>query len=198
MKAVLKNVPNILTLLRLAAVPLFIIVMNNGLYTVGIWVFVIAEITDVLDGIIARKFNLITAFGRIADPVADKLMQLTALFTLANLDRIMRIIPYLVLLKELFLLISGLYVMRRKVDMSAKWFGKLTSVLFFIGIMLAFFEVSRDITDTILWISVGMAVFAFIMYSGTISSRSTKPTRQRRLAHNALFRIRFSALITTL
>jgi len=164
MKTVLKNVPNILTLLRLAAVPLFIIVMNNGLCTVGIWVFVIAEITDVLDGIIARKFNLITAFGRIADPVADKLMQLTALFTLANLDRIMRIIPYLVLLKELFFLISGLYVMRRKVDMSAKWFGKLTSVLFFIGIMLAFFEVSRDITDTILWISVGMAVFAFIMY----------------------------------
>lgn len=164
MKMIFKNIPNILTLIRLAAVPLFIVVMDRGLVYVGIWVFLLAELTDVLDGIIARKYNLVTPFGRIADPVADKLMQLTALFMLASMDRIVKIIPYLVLLKELFLLVSGLYVMRRKVDMSAKWFGKLTSVLFFVGIMMAFCQVSRQVTDTILWISVGMAIFAFIMY----------------------------------
>ncbi|MCX7774041.1 MAG: CDP-alcohol phosphatidyltransferase family protein [Clostridia bacterium] len=164
MRMILKQVPNILTILRMAAVPFFVILMKNGSIYAAIGVFLAAEVTDVLDGIIARRYNLITPFGKIADPFADKLMQLTALFMLAERNWILQIIPWLVLFKELFLLISGLYLMRKNVDMSSKWFGKLTSVLFFIAIMMAFFGVARQITDTMLWVCVGMAVFASIMY----------------------------------
>ncbi len=164
MSAFYRNIPNLLTLLRMAAVPVFIFLMNKGKLFAAICVFLAAEITDVLDGIIARRYNFVTPFGKIADPLADKLMQLTALFMLADKDMILKIIPWLVLFKELFLLISGLYLMRKKVDMSSKWFGKLTSVLLFIAIMMAFFGVPRAITDTMFWICVGMALFASAMY----------------------------------
>ena len=129
MSTIFKHVPNLLTILRMAAVPVFYVLMRDDKITAAVWVFLFAEFTDVLDGIIARKFNLETPFGKIADPVADKMMQLTALFVLGGKDMIPAIIPYLVLFKELFLLISGLYLIRKNIDMSSKWFGKLTSVL---------------------------------------------------------------------
>lgn len=164
MRMILKNIPNILTLLRVAAVPVFIVSMLKNEHFLAIAVFLLAEITDVLDGVIARRFNLITPFGKIADPVADKLMQLSALFVFSIKDMIPKIIPWLVFGKELFLLISGLYLMRKKIDMSSKWFGKLTSVILFIAIMLVFLGVPRNITDPIFWLCVAMALFAALMY----------------------------------
>lgn len=166
MNVFFKNIPNLLTLLRMAAVPVFIVLMVNDEFYAAIGIFLAAEITDVLDGIIARRYNLITPFGKVADPLADKLMQLTALFMLAQRNMISLIIPWFVLCKELFLLISGLYVIRskKKVDVSSKWFGKLASVLLFIAIMMAFFNAPRVITDMMFWICVAMALFSAIMY----------------------------------
>ena len=139
MNNITKNIPNILTVLRMAAVPVFIVFMLKNMIYPAIIVFLLAEITDVLDGLIARRFNLITKFGKIADPLADKMMQLAALFMFSIRDMIPRIIPWLVLFKELFMLISGIYLIRKNFDMSSKWFGKLTSVILFISIMLVFF-----------------------------------------------------------
>ena len=139
MNNIKKNIPNILTILRMAAVPVFIVFMLKNMIYPAIIIFLLAEITDVLDGFIARRFNLITKFGKIADPLADKMMQLAALFMFSIRDMIPRIIPWLVLFKELFMLISGIYLIRKNFDMSSKWFGKLTSVVLFIAIMLVFF-----------------------------------------------------------
>lgn len=166
MSFLLKNIPNFLTILRMAAVPIFAsLMMDENLFAAAV-IFVLAEITDVLDGIIARQFNFITAFGKNVDPFADKLMQLTALFMLARRELIHGFVPWLVLFKELFLLISGLYILKskKKVDVSSKWFGKLTSVLLFIAIMLVFLNVPSAITDTMFWICVGMAIFSAVMY----------------------------------
>ncbi|MGI6084132.1 MAG: CDP-diacylglycerol--glycerol-3-phosphate 3-phosphatidyltransferase [Acetivibrionales bacterium] len=164
MGIIIKNIPNILTILRMAAVPVFIFFMRKAMFYPAIITFLLAEITDVLDGVIARRYNLITEFGKIADPLADKMMQLAALFMFSIKDMIPKIIPWLVLLKELFLLISGIYLYRKKIDMSSKWFGKLTSVIMFIAIMLVFLGVPRYITDVIFWICAAMALFAALMY----------------------------------
>ena len=164
MNSIIKNIPNILTVLRMIAVPVFIVFMLQEMIFAAIIVFLMAETTDVLDGFIARRFGLITKFGKIADPLADKMMQLAALFTFSVKDMIPRIIPWLVLFKELFMLISGLYLIRKNFDMSSKWFGKLTSVVLFIAIMLVFIGVPRHITDVIFWLCVGMALFAALMY----------------------------------
>lgn len=146
------------------AVPVFIVFMLQDMKYQAILVFLMAETTDVLDGFIARRFGLITKFGKIADPLADKMMQLSALFTFSAKDMIPRIIPWLVLFKELFMLISGLYLIRKNFDMSSKWFGKLTSVVLFIAIMLVFIGIPRHITDVIFWLCVVMALFAASMY----------------------------------
>ena len=159
-----KNIPNILTVLRMCAVPVFIVFMLKDMKISAIIVFLLAAATDVLDGLIARRYDLITKFGKIADPLADKMMQLAALFMLSFRDTIPRIIPWLVLSKELFMLISGIYLIRKNFDTSSKWFGKLTSVLLFIAIMLAFLDIPRSITDVIFWLCVATAIFAALMY----------------------------------
>ena len=74
MKRIIRYVPNTLTLMRLAAVPVFAWLMLQGRLTAAMWLFLVAEATDLLDGFIARRFNVMTVFGRIADPAADKLM----------------------------------------------------------------------------------------------------------------------------
>ena len=161
------NIPNMLTLLRLAAVPVFAVFMQNGKNFEAIVVFLVAEFTDVLDGYIARRYHLITPFGKVADPFADKLMQLTALFMLAGNRLISGAIPWLVLAKDLFLIISGIYIIKskKKVDVSSKWFGKLTSAFLFIAIMLTFFNVPRAITDAMFVICVIMALLSAVMYA---------------------------------
>ena len=164
MKFIVKNIPNILTVLRITAVPVFIVLMLNNEFYPAIAVFLLAEITDVLDGIIARRYDLITPFGKVADPVADKLMQLSALFMFSIKDMIPKIIPWLFFGKEFFMLVSGIYLIRKKIDTSSKWFGKLTSVILFISIMLVFLEVPRTITDAIFWVCVVMSLFAALMY----------------------------------
>ena len=164
MSVIFKNIPNILTMLRMAAVPVFVVFMLKDQLSIAVTIFILAELTDVLDGFIARKYNLITPFGKIADPLADKLMQLAALFMFSLKDMIPKIIPWLVFCKELFMLVSGIYLIRKKFDMSSKWFGKLTSVILFVTIMLVFFDVPRQITDVMLWLCVCMAIFAALMY----------------------------------
>jgi cardiolipin synthase len=161
-----RNIPNILTILRLAAVPVFIFYMKSGKTFEALVIFLAAEITDVLDGVIARRYDLITTFGKVADPFADKLMQLAALFMLADSRMISRTIPWLVLTLDLFMIISGIYVIKKKkkVDVSSKWFGKLTSSLLFITIVLTFFRVMREITDPLLILSAAMAILSVVMY----------------------------------
>jgi cardiolipin synthase (CMP-forming) len=158
-------VPNGLTILRMIMVPFFAFLMLKDRIDLAVWVFLAAAATDMLDGFIARKYQVITFFGKIMDPLADKLMQLTALFMLARVNYVMAIIPWLVLVKEMFLFISGMFLIRKKVDMSAKWFGKITTVLFVFAITLTFFGIPKLVTDILLWLSLGMAVFAACMYT---------------------------------
>ena len=80
------NLPNKLTVLRLSLVPIFVVIMmiSNALWAsaVGLALFIIASLTDMLDGKIARKYNLITDFGKFMDPLADKFMVIGAMFVI--------------------------------------------------------------------------------------------------------------------
>ncbi len=79
------NLPNKLTILRVLMIPLFIVVLLSGYYYVSAVIFVLAALTDALDGYIARKYNLVTNFGKIMDPLADKLLVTAALVCLVEL-----------------------------------------------------------------------------------------------------------------
>ncbi len=78
------NLPNLLTALRMALIPVFVLVYGRGLTALALLIFLAASLTDCLDGYLARKWNQVTPFGKLFDPMADKLLLLSVLFCLAR------------------------------------------------------------------------------------------------------------------
>ena len=164
-----KNIPNILTILRFILIPVILYFIFTGHYLLGFIFFTISGITDILDGAIARKFNLITNFGKLMDPLADKLTQISVLATLV----FQKIIPFwiliVVLLKELLMIIGASFLYGKDVVVYSKWFGKL--VLFYLAIVCSLIIKEFALTgiwqnlDFILYcIAVIATIFSFIMY----------------------------------
>ena len=167
------NVPNILTLIRLILVPVMGVCMFKEMYVASAIIFLVASITDVLDGYIARHYNQITDFGKFFDPLADKLLSVTALFFLAFNGRISEtsaflnwIIPALVVAKELLLGIGGLVLYKSKrVIRGASWYGKGATVFFFIAILLLMFDKTILLGRAAIVIAFICSIFALIMYA---------------------------------
>ncbi|MEN8908204.1 MAG: CDP-diacylglycerol--glycerol-3-phosphate 3-phosphatidyltransferase [Clostridiales bacterium] len=164
---ILLNIPNFLTLSRLIIVPIFGMYLFKEEYLIAVLLFVVAGITDVLDGYIARKYNLISNFGKVADPIADKLMQLTALFLLTYLNKIQFYILSILLLKEILMAIGSISLYKNdKYIVSASWYGKLSTVIFYFVIIILIIYGKNDlISNLLIWIAVIFAIFAFYMYS---------------------------------
>ncbi|MDR1135295.1 MAG: CDP-diacylglycerol--glycerol-3-phosphate 3-phosphatidyltransferase [Clostridiales Family XIII bacterium] len=96
----IKNLPNQLTVLRVMMIPAFIIVLMNGHYYSSAVIFAVASVTDALDGYIARKYDLITNFGKLMDPLADKILVVSALVCLVELGDIPGWIVIIILARE--------------------------------------------------------------------------------------------------
>ena len=134
-----KHVPNILTIIRFSLIPVLICFALENHYIAVIVILTISGITDVLDGFIARKFNLITNFGKLMDPLADKFTQITLLGILTFQKIIPIWIIVVVIIKE-FLMISGAsFLYGKELVVSSKWYGKLATVLFYIAIVCSLF-----------------------------------------------------------
>ncbi|MDO5555698.1 MAG: CDP-alcohol phosphatidyltransferase family protein [Clostridia bacterium] len=134
-----KHVPNILTIVRFLLIPIIIIFAIQDKYIETIIVLTISGFTDILDGYIARRFNFISDFGKLMDPLADKATQITILGVLS----IQKIIPLwiiiIVLVKE-FLMVSGAsFLYGKELVVSSKWYGKLATVLFYVAIVCSLF-----------------------------------------------------------
>lgn len=138
------NIPNILSLIRLGLIPVFVGVYFSGLphdSLIAGLIFLVAFLTDVADGYIARRFNMITRLGRLLDPMADKLMKATAVTCMT----IRGVIPIWVIIilvaKELTMLIGSIVFFKRLKDVpSSNWFGKvaegyLCALVFFLIIV---------------------------------------------------------------
>jgi len=166
------NIPNILTVIRLILIPCFTYVFfldtPNSL-TYAMIIFLVAGVTDVLDGFIARKFNMVTKVGAVLDPLADKLMLLTVLgcFTLKNY------LPYwvitIVLIKELLMIAGGIYLYfhKEKVVIPANKYGKVATVVFYTAIVLTTFNVGAAYNDILIGGAIFMTMVAFVVYLRT-------------------------------
>ena len=170
-KNIQKNIPNILTIFRFILIPIILYFIFTRHYLLGFIFFTISGITDILDGAIARKFNLVTNFGKLMDPLADKLTQISVLATLV----FQKIIPFwilvVVLLKELLMIIGASFLYGKDVVVYSKWFGKLATVLFYLAIVCSLINKEFALTgvwqnlDFILYcIAVIATVFSFVMY----------------------------------
>jgi len=163
----LLNLPNLLTILRFFLIPLFVLVFFSSLkynYLIAIGIFLISGITDVLDGFIARRYNMVTKFGKLFDPLADKLMILSVLWCLAYKGYIHSIIFYIVLFKELFMIIGSVILYGKiKIVVSANIYGKIATVLFYVAIVSLLLNIKMSFY--ILIVAVIFAIFALIMYT---------------------------------
>ena len=165
------NLPNKLTLLRIIMIPVFVVLLyldfpfNN---LVALAVFILASITDTLDGYIARHFNMITNLGKVLDPVADKLTQGVVAFCLCV--KIPTVIPLLVLLvfKELFMSVAGIWVLKRTgKPFGAFWWGKVSTTIYYIAIIiLVLGETALPYWAILLlvWTPFAALLFSLIMY----------------------------------
>ena len=135
----LKYIPNILSVIRILLVFVFIYLLfvPENIFA-AIIVFLIAGMTDVLDGILARKNNWITNLGKILDPVADKFMQFTVLigFSIKGILPWWFSLPFF--LKDIATLVMGAIVIRRRsVAVVSRWYGKLAVCLFYATVVLS-------------------------------------------------------------
>lgn len=127
------NLPNKLTILRIVIVPFFVIALTIEAIPFGKWIalglFIVASLTDFLDGYIARKHNLITDFGKFADPLADKLLVCSALICLLGLQKINVYVVLIIISRDFIISGFRLIAASKGVVIAAEWFGKVKTAL---------------------------------------------------------------------
>ncbi len=130
------QIPNMLTTMRLLLVPVFGYLLFANSYKEAFVMLLVIGITDVLDGYIARKYNMITKLGTVLDPIADKLVQATAIAVLTYNLMIPFVIIAVVVIKELMLGLGAFILYRNgQVVISSNMYGKLATVLFYTAIL---------------------------------------------------------------
>ncbi|RKD31798.1 CDP-alcohol phosphatidyltransferase family protein [Thermohalobacter berrensis] len=163
------NIPNILTIFRFFLIPIFITIFyspidNNIKY--AIYIFILAGITDVLDGYIARNFNMVTKWGTVLDPLADKLMQLTVLVCFTDKNFLPIWVILVIGIKEILMIIGALflYYFADKTVVPANKFGKLATVFFYAAILVIAFTSNITIKYVFVGLTLLLTIIAFVNY----------------------------------
>ena len=168
MEEFMKHVPNILTIVRFILIPFIVYFAMKEQYIITTIILIISGITDILDGIIARKFNFITDFGKLMDPLADKATQVATLVVLV----LQNIIPFwilaVVIIKEFIMVAGASFLYGKETVVFSKWYGKLSTVLFYIAIfsslIIKYFNITFNFADYIYYLAVAVTIFSLIMY----------------------------------
>lgn len=153
------TVPNILSFIRLGAVPVFIYIFYAFYYSIpylaGV-VFALITITDFVDGIIARSFGMVSDAGKVLDPLADKVAQLAGLICLVSMRNVHWIFAVILLAKEVYLVVFGVILYNRQFVLGARMIGKVASVVLNVALFLTFFVNVQGAGDVIQIISTWM------------------------------------------
>ena len=183
------TIPNVLTIIRIILIPVFVVLFFKGEKIAALCVFCAASLTDMLDGYLARKLNQITDFGKLFDPLADKLMVLTAMVCQTFWGPLPLVAVIIVALKELVMVLGGVFMLSRDVVVYSNYFGKAAQVGFIASLILSFFHerfvegnvmlwgMTPDII--LLWITVTLAVVAMVIYAtGAIKTINKKEEKK--------------------
>lgn len=171
------NIPNLLTAFRFVLIPVFVLIYFSSIPNAFIWsivVFLVAGITDVLDGYIARTYNQVTKAGTLLDPLADKLMTLTVLLCLVISDIVPLWVFIIILCKDGLMVVGGISLLKGSdAVVPAKICGKAATFLFYIAIGVMIFD--KAIGNYIIYAAIVSAFIAFSVYLKTfINIRSKK------------------------
>ena len=165
------NLPNKLTTLRVIMIPFFVVFMltdfaGGASKWIALGLFIIASLTDLLDGHIARKYNLVTNFGKFMDPLADKLLVCAALICLVEMGRIPSWIVIVIISREF--IISGFRLIASDNGrvIAASYWGKFKTTVQMIMICLMIADISALslLTDIVMWVALILTVVSLVDY----------------------------------
>ena len=162
------TIPNLLSLLRLCMIPLIIwLYCTQKNYALTAVVLVLSGLTDMVDGYIARRFNMVTDLGKALDPVADKLTQASVMFCLLSRFRMMLVPLLLLIFKEVCNGVISLVVIKKTGKVcGADWHGKVCTWLLYamMFVHIVWFDISREWTTALISICVIMMTLSFALY----------------------------------
>ena len=165
------TIPNILSICRILMIISVVVLFVNELYLISGIVLIVSGITDILDGFIARKFNMVSALGKALDPFADKLTQFAVLICLTFMNKYV-LIPFVILvLRDGFMLLTGLSIFKKTHNtFSARWYGKIATFYTY-GLMCAMLVFKDQLNGlpwlliTLICIDAALIAFSFVMYA---------------------------------
>ena len=165
------NLPNKLTLFRVVLVPFFVAFLlnqhvNEYFNIIALVIFIVASLTDLLDGKIARKYNLVTNFGKFMDPLADKLLVCSAIICLIELERIPSWIVVIIIAREFVISGFRLIASDNGVVIAASMWGKYKTTFQMIMVILMIVNLPQLqlVTDVVMWIATILTVVSLIDY----------------------------------
>lgn len=162
------NIPNTLSVLRLCMVPVFILVFlcEGEQKTAAAAIFILASLTDVLDGYIARKYNMSTKVGQLLDPLADKLMQISVVVSMLWAKMVPLWFVLVLASKELLMILGGAFLFAKKTFVKSNVFGKANTVVMFCAmvILLIFSETNVPLKNVMLGVVMFTNIAAILSY----------------------------------
>lgn len=175
------NLPNKLTIFRVILIVPFVLLLlggNEGWFGtlfegtgkaadyISLAIFIIASLTDLIDGKIARKYNLVTNFGKFMDPLADKLLVSAAMIALVELNRIPAWIVIVIISREFIISGFRLVASDNNVVIAASYWGKFKTVfqMVMVCLMIADIPGLQVLTDVIMWIAVALTIISLMDY----------------------------------
>ena len=165
------NLPNKLTILRTLMIPVFLFFLLTdcaGDYSkwIAVVVFILASLTDFLDGHIARKYNLVTNFGKFMDPLADKLLVCSALICFVELDKLPAWMVIIIIAREFIISGFRLVASDNGIVIAASWWGKSKTISQMIMTILLIADIpALSVLNTVLiWVALILTVVSLIDY----------------------------------
>ena len=166
------NLPNKLTILRVIMIPFFVAALlydggaNQNMRYVAAALFIIASLTDMLDGKIARKYDLVTNFGKFMDPLADKLLVCSALICMIELRELPAWMVIIIISREFIISGFRLVASDNGVVIAASYWGKFKTTFQMIGVVLLIFNIPvlSTLTTIIVWIALALTVISLVDY----------------------------------
>lgn len=164
------NLPNKLTMFRVILIPFFVLFMLVDITSVDKWIaltiFIVASLTDLLDGKIARKYNLVTNFGKFMDPLADKLLVCSALICLVEMAKLPAWMVIVIIAREFIISGFRLIASDNGVIIAASYWGKFKTTFQMVMICLLIADIAAIsvITNVIVWIALILTVVSLIDY----------------------------------
>ena len=164
------NLPNKLTVLRVILIPFFVVALmaqggtNETLRIAAAVIFIVASLTDLLDGKIAREYNLVTNFGKFMDPLADKLLVCSALICFIELGQVPAWMVIIIISREFIISGFRLVASDNGVVIAASYWGKFKTTFQMIAIVLLIFNIPAlsMVTQICLWIALILTVVSLV------------------------------------